>query len=264
MSSYYGVVFPEFWTGPTGRHLRECGGKDAQLLGLYLISNRHTNMLGLYRLRVDDIRHESGLGIKAVERGFAATAAVNFARYDAATSYVWVLQMARFRLGLKLGQTLNPDDNRALATNRIYHALESNPFLGTFYDANHKLLRLTKRRDDVGVVVALGDVPHMSGLPSPLEGAYKPVTESGIRDQDQDQIKARRLSPSPATDTADDNRKVIRALIRDVVDQHPDTSNFVDLKDLAKTRCAELRIAYDPEAVGSALEQVLARKARAS
>ena len=67
MSSYYGVVFPEFWTGPTGRQLREHGGKDAQLLGLYLISNRHTNMLGLYRLRIDDIRHESGLGLTSFE-----------------------------------------------------------------------------------------------------------------------------------------------------------------------------------------------------
>lgn len=76
--------------------------------------------------------------------------------------------------------------------------------------------------------------------------------------------KARRLSPSPVPDSADDNRRVIRALVRDVVNTHPDITAFVDLKDLAKDRCAALQLAYDPETVGAALEQVLARKAKAS
>lgn len=271
MSSYYGVVFPEFWTGPTGRQLREHGGKDAQLLGLYLISNRHTNMLGLYRLRVDDIRHESGLGVKAIERGFSSAAAVGFAQFDAASAYVWVFQMARFRLGLKAGQALNEDDNRTLAVNRIYHALDPNPFLGAYFDANRKLLKLTKRREPIGLVVTFSDVHQMLPLPSPLEAPYKPVTESGIRDQgsgseirNRDQKKARRRSPSPATDASHDNKRVIRALVRDVVSAHPDVTAFTDLKDLAKDRCAKLRLAYDPETVGSALEQVLAQRAKAS
>ena len=82
MSSYYGVIFPEFWTGPTGHEIRARGGKDGQLLALYLATNPHTNMIGLYRLLLDDIRHESGLSAKAIERGFAAATA--FATFDAA------------------------------------------------------------------------------------------------------------------------------------------------------------------------------------
>lgn len=266
MSSYYGVIFPEFWTGPTGRQLRDLGGKDAQLLGLYLISNRHANMLGCYRLRVEDIRHESGLSTKAIARGFAAAATAEFARFDAATSYAWVLQMARFRLGLKAGEALAPADNRVQATNRIYQALDPNPFLGAFFDANRKILRLTKRREDVGLVVSLDAYTRCRDFQGATQAPPKPVTESGIRirEQDQDQEKARRLTPSPVAGSASDNRRVIRALVRDLVSQHPETTAFVDLKDLAKERCAVLRVAYDPETVGSALEQALARKARAS
>jgi hypothetical protein len=150
MGSYYGVIFPEFWTGHTGRELRSSGGKDAQLMALYLATNRFTNMLGLYHLLVDDIKHETGLGYLAISRALTVVRDAAYATYDARTSFVWVKQMARFRLALKPGDALAPKDHRVLAVNRVYQALPANPFLGDFFDMNAKLLRLTKRREDVG------------------------------------------------------------------------------------------------------------------
>src|SRR5438094_3872600 len=127
--SYYGVLFPEFWTGHTGRVIRDRGGPPAQVLALYLMSNRFTNMIGLYRLLVDDIRHETGLNARAIERCLDLLHDVDYATFDAASSYVWVHQMARFRLGLKAGEALEPNDNRVIAINRLYHAIDPNPFL---------------------------------------------------------------------------------------------------------------------------------------
>jgi hypothetical protein len=154
MSSYYGVIFPEFWTGTTGREIRRQGGKDAQLLGLYLASNRHANMIGLYRLLVDDVKHETGLSANAIGRSYGVLQRASFAIFDAATSFVWVYQMARFRLGLKNGAALDSEDKRVPAVNGMYHALDGNPFLGDFYDQNRSTLKLKKRRDAVGLVVA--------------------------------------------------------------------------------------------------------------
>jgi hypothetical protein len=187
VSSYYGVIFPEFWTGTTGRQLRAYG-KEAQLIGLYLATNRHANLLGLYRLGLEDVRHETGLGPKAIEKGLQAAAQCGYALFDVVTEFTWVRQMARFRLGLKAGESLREGDKRAQAISRIYHAIEANPFLGDFYDANRKLLPLGRRRESVGLVVPLGGdhkiEPHTRGY----QGA-SPDTESDTEIRQQEQVQ---------------------------------------------------------------------------
>lgn len=229
------------------------------------MTSRHANLLGLYRLSVHDVRYETGLGVKAIERGYAAADEANFARFDAATGFVWVLNMARFRLGMKAGDTLNPKDHKVVAVNRIYHALDANPFLGQFYDANHRILRIQKRREAVGVVVPFSE--YTTGRD--LEGAYKPdpdsEAEAGTRVQIQKQKKARLAPPGPHDDDSPKrNTRVIRALIRTVLKTAPADAGFADLKDLAKEACAAKHLAYDADVVGSALEQALALRSQAS
>jgi hypothetical protein len=155
VSPYYGVIFPEFWTGHTGRELRICGGKDAQLLALYLTTNRYTNLLGLYRLLVDDIVHETPIAPAAVAKALGVIRDADFAVFDAKSSFVWVKEMARFRLSLKPGEVLNKEDHRVRAVNKVYQALPPNPFLGRFFDKYQKTLRLEARRDSRGPIVAL-------------------------------------------------------------------------------------------------------------
>lgn len=251
MSSYYGVIFPEFWTGTTGRQLR-AHGKDAQLLGLYLATNRHANMIGLYRLLTTDIKHETGLGPKAIARAFGATRDTEYAIFDAGMSYVWVRQMARIRLALKPGDALNPDDNRGKAVNRIYQALDPNPFLGEFFDVNRKLLGLKKRRESVGLVVDLVPDHQMSPLPSPLEAPCKPVTESGIRNRDQDQERA-------AAKTPPDSLRVITKIAHEAIADSGDSS-LADLSDAVKSLCAMRDIPYDSRTVAKAVDSALAQR----
>lgn len=262
MSSYYGIVFPEFWTGRTGRELR-ARGKDAQLLALYLATNSHTNMLGLYRLPLDDIQHETGLTSKAIGRAFGAVIDSDYARYDAGTWYVWVKQMARIRLGLKAGDAMNPNDLKATATNRIYAALDPNPFLGEFFDTNRRTLCLKKRRESVGLVVDLGGHPHRSGLPSPSEAPSKPVTGSGIRDQDQVQAAAApRSRPVDAVENPNDNVGVITKLAHEALDLLGHRAVDGDVTEAIKCRCATLGIAYNSLAVGKALDSARVQRQR--
>ena len=265
MSSYYGVIFPEFWTGRTGRELREQGGKDAQLLALYLATNRHANMIGLYKLQIVDIRYETGLGTKAIERGFASAMTTGFAIYDAVSEYVWVYQMARFRLGLNPGASLAAEDKRVIGVNKLYHGIAPNPFLADFYDRNHTALKLRKAREAQGIAV-----PYT--ISGPLEGASQGLTS---QDQDQDQVqrsgsvtskqnqeKARPAAPARNSKPENENKNpaAVRELVFQLVRGADPSDGFADLKDLAKEACAKAHLDYDPELVGSALEQALARR----
>ncbi len=59
----YGKVSPQFWIGRTGKSLRSAGA-EAQLVSLYLLTNPHANMIGLYYMPLMFIAHETGLGME--------------------------------------------------------------------------------------------------------------------------------------------------------------------------------------------------------
>lgn len=262
MSSYYGVIFPEFWTGRTGRELRERGGKDAQLLGLYLATNRHANMIGLYRLLVDDVRHETGLGLKGIVRGFQAAATSEFAVFDSASSFVWVRQMVRFRLGLKTGEGLAVKDHKVVGVNRLYHGIDGNPFLGEFFDLYQSLLRLRKRREPVGVVVPIEEDHHLSPLTRGFQGAYKPD-----QNQDQENVQKQVLAAAapPAQPSAVENPEknfwVLERMAHEAIDIDGVNAPLGQLAESLKSLCAIRAIDFGgnstliTKAVDSALAQ---------
>ena len=113
--SYYGVVFGSFWDGPTGRAIKRDGGADAQLLGSYLMTAPTANMLGLFFLPVDAIHDHVAITRLRLVRAFGVLEAEDFAHYDTVTQFAWVVEMARFRCGIKAGQAgLKPGDNKVL------------------------------------------------------------------------------------------------------------------------------------------------------
>jgi hypothetical protein len=183
MSSYYGVVFPEFWTGETGRVIQASGGKDAQLTALYLMSCRYATMIGLYPLPVRDIRHETGIGQKGLVRAFTVLSSARFADYDARTEHVWVREMAKFRLGLQV-KALESKDNRVLGIQRLYDRLTENPFLEPFFDRYAKELHLRGKRRSGRPAEPLLDMVPCKGLRSPLQASDQDQS-TGIRDQVQ-------------------------------------------------------------------------------
>ncbi len=59
----YSKISPQFWTGRTGRLLREAG-PDVQHLAIYLISCPASNLIGLYYLPLVTMSHETGLPLE--------------------------------------------------------------------------------------------------------------------------------------------------------------------------------------------------------
>jgi hypothetical protein len=193
MSSYYGIVFPEFWTGETGRMIQQLGGKDAQLTALYLMSCRYATMIGLYPLPVRDIRHETGIGQKGLVRAFSVLSRVGFADYDGRTEHTWVREMAKFRLGLQV-KALESKDNRVVGIQRLYDRLTENPFLEPFFDRYAKELHLRGKRRSGRSAEPLLDVVPSKGLGSPLQASDQDQG-TGIRDQVQGSENRENLPP---------------------------------------------------------------------
>ena len=177
MRSYYGIVFSEFWTGHTGVDIR-AGGKDAVILAFYLMTCRHATMIGLFRLPYMDIRHETGLGLKGIARAFDVLERAKFAKYDVVSQYVWVHEMAKFRLQL-YKTPLKKDDKRVTHLRKLYAEADDNPFLSNFFARYSKDLHLLKRRRPL-------EAPYQG--PSKALGSQKQkavTVSSNQKDQDQ-------------------------------------------------------------------------------
>jgi hypothetical protein len=184
VSQAYGITLPDFWDGPTGRAIGAAGGKDAQLLALYLTANREATMIGLYPIELSIVRARmQTLTPKAIEKALDVLAAVGFADFDRASSHVWVREMAKFRLALHV-KPLDVKDNRIKHAHKLYRECRTNPFLGPFFDRYAADLHMAERRGEAAPEGASEPLRRGSGAPS------KPVTEtetdSVTEPQDQD------------------------------------------------------------------------------
>ncbi len=147
----FSKVYPQFWTGPTGRAIRKLGG-DHQLLASYLFTSPHANSLGLYYLPVEFMLHEVAIDSAKLLDTLKGLCNVDFANYDEETEFVWVFEMAKFQIG----EHLERKDNRVQGVNKEYQALAKNPFLAEFFDKYSASLHLEKRRSYEGASKPLG------------------------------------------------------------------------------------------------------------
>ncbi|WP_052955203.1 hypothetical protein [Enterobacter ludwigii] len=165
----YGKVSPQFWIGKTGKALRQAGS-EAQLVSLYLLTNPHANMIGLYYMPLMFIAHETGLGIEGASKGLRSAIEAGFCHYDEQSEMVWVPEMAAHQIGINL----NPKDKRCPGVQNEYNAQPENPFLSAFYDKYQAHYNMTVRR---------GNAVQNA---SEFEGASKGL---GSQEQEQEQEK---------------------------------------------------------------------------
>lgn len=140
---HYGKVSPQFWIGRTGKSLRTAGA-EAQLVSLYLLTNPHANMIGLYYMPLMFIAHETGLGIEGASKGLASAIEAGFCHYDEQSEMVWVPEMAAHQIG----SNLTPKDKRCPGVQNEYNAQPDNPFLSMFYDKYQSHFHMTVRRGE--------------------------------------------------------------------------------------------------------------------
>lgn len=138
----YSKIGPQFWIGKTGKKLRAAGEK-AQIVGMYLLTSPHSNMLGLYYQPLLYIAHETGLGIEGALEGLLRCVEAGFCAYDDVSECVWVYEMAKYQIG----ESLKPNDKRVLGVQYEYEGLPENKHLGHFYDKYAEIFCMKDRRE---------------------------------------------------------------------------------------------------------------------
>lgn len=171
----YGKVSPHFWTGTTGKKLRN--SPEAVIVAMYLMTSPHANMLGLYYMPILYVSHETGLGFEGASKGLRSACEAGFCSYDEASEMVWVHEMARFQVA----DSLKPADNRCKSVQKDYDTLPSNPFLAGFFDKYATAFCMTSRRGEI------------AKTNSPLQAPLKPLAsqeQEQEQEQDQEQDKS--------------------------------------------------------------------------
>ena len=157
----YGKVGPTFWTGETGKKIRNAG-RNAQIVALYLQTAPGSNMLGLYYLPIPVLAHETGITLEEASKALQCLSEVGFAQYDHESEYVFVPNMARFQIGERLSET----DKRVAGIKKQLETLRKTPFFNQFLN----LYREPYHLQDV----------------SPSEAPQKPLRS---QEQDQDHLQ---------------------------------------------------------------------------
>ncbi len=162
----YSKFAPRYWTGETGAVLRSLG-RDAQVLGAYLITCPMANMIGLYYLNlatlIDEVGHIDREGALEVLRRLSEG---GYATFDERSKTVFVVEMAKHQIG----ESLSKRDNRHKAVIKELEQYRKSPFFNAFLDrySDAYQLELVARNDENG-----------KALRSPSKAPSKPGTGAG-------------------------------------------------------------------------------------
>lgn len=204
----YSKVSPKFWIGQTGRTLRK-HGMETQLVAMYLLTNPHANMLGLYYIPQTFIAHETGLGFEGASKGLRSCIEAGFCLYDDDSEMVWVMEMARFQIA----DHLEGKDLRIKGVQNEYGSIPNNPYLSMFYDKYATSFCMDKRRES------------SKPLQSPLQAPSKPlVSQEQEQEQEQKQEQEQGHEQKPLSEQSPDESVSAKVERRGIPEQATTTA----------------------------------------
>lgn len=256
--SHYGIILPAFWGGGTGLEVAMKGGANAQTLACYLMGNSAATMIGLYPAPLAVVQAEiHSLSTDDLAVAFGVLADTGFARYDEPTQMVWVLEMARIRLGLSINEVIKDNDKRRGAVQKLYDRCRPNPFLGPFHQKYGKTLLMGDRRR------------YQGGWKPLLRSLGAPAKPEQIQIQEQDQVQNQRSGKSDQEDQDPGATRVVDILGHlqsaghSYLEAHPNATD-PDVAEELKTVAARCRVPYDGRQIGDVVDQLRAIRARRS
>jgi hypothetical protein len=129
----YSKVAPQFWTGCTGRRIRELGD-DALIVANYLLTCPSANMIGLYYLPLPTLCHETGRTLEGASKALGSLETIGFAAFEGENELVFVREMARFQIA----DRLNPRDKRVIGIAKDLLPFKKSKFFKEFCDRYHE------------------------------------------------------------------------------------------------------------------------------
>ncbi len=114
----FSKLYSDFWINYDNSKTLSAG-IDGRLMALYLQSNTHQNMLGVYYLPLLYISSDLKLPVEQVKKALKKLYKVNYCKYDARTQYVWVCNLVFDQIGVGGGAK----DNRIMGLQAIWDSL---------------------------------------------------------------------------------------------------------------------------------------------
>jgi hypothetical protein len=166
------------WTGRTGKLLRD--QQEARDIAFYLLTGPDKNLFGLFTVETDQIARYTGRREKQIHEAIDTLVDVGFCRWDDATGWVWVIEMAHYQYQCPL----KPTDYRCGSAKKWYRTILRNPFLGEWWDRYARDFHLGSDPNPVERRDSYVTAPMPGTGQAPLEGLPQPRTE--VQDPNQD------------------------------------------------------------------------------
>lgn len=191
----HAIVSPRFWTGETGKQIRELGS-EAQCLALYLLTCPSSNMIGLYYLPMPILCHELGISREGASKGLLALSSVNYAHYDPLTETVFVPKMSMHQLSIRNGDSMNERDKRLSSIHKQLETYAKSPFAKDFLKLYKDVFHIPEKLQHLinGTKPRMGIEGASKGL---RRGFLKKRARKGEQEQEQEQDK-KESCPEPS------------------------------------------------------------------
>ncbi len=169
----YSTLSVNYWSSQTGRRIQQT---EPAMHGLvfYLLSNPHSNMLGVYRLPKMYMAYDTGFSLEDIDKFLARLIEWDFCSYDEAEETIWVHNMLAYQVAETLGSNDKRHKHVLQLINELPHRLNFLPAFFARYAENYQLTA-----HNCGYLSA--EAPS-KGLGRGFQGASKPH-----RSQEQEQ-----------------------------------------------------------------------------
>jgi hypothetical protein len=235
----YGKVSHRFWTGETGRKIRDLG-LEARVVATYLVTCGSSNMIGLYYIPLMLISHETGIPLEGASKALRSLSEADFAHYDESGEVVFVPHMAKQQIADELSAT----DKQQHGVVALLKEYKKSRFVADFVAIYGEAYHLPN-----GLV---SEAPSKA-LPSPFEAPSKPRAGTESREQEQEQEQS---PPKPHGEIRPDNAHHLEHCLRVAIERaQPQAGRWVPGRFSDKDAQKHLRDIGDVEAAIPELER---------
>jgi hypothetical protein len=118
----YGMIPTTFWTDPKYIEVQSCS-MQAKLTYLYLISCPRRNNIGIFRQPIVSMVVDLRIEVAEIEIALAELVERGLVQIDAATHYVWVVDLFQNDVMISRNGELKPNDNMFIGAVDIFQSL---------------------------------------------------------------------------------------------------------------------------------------------
>jgi hypothetical protein len=141
MNGEYRKIISRFWTGNSGLTLKK-HGQQTLLLALYLMTNPHGNMYGLFYLPRVYIANDTTIPVEQLEAVLDCLEKCAICKYDRDTENIFIAEAAHYQIG-----QLVASDNRHKQLLKDIGWLRKMPFFEDFHERYRQDLNLPPLED---------------------------------------------------------------------------------------------------------------------